>query len=241
MLYKDMLIVNASAEGGALVALDKMTGKERWRTPGVNNTWDTPILVQVGREVELVLSVPDRLLGFNPDMGKELWKAEGVHRYVCPSVVAHDGVIYGTGGGSTVFAIKAGGRGDVTQTHVLWRVNKKGSNVPSPIYHEGHLYWPSDGGGVLHCQEAATGNFVFSERLKPDAGQIWASPVLADGKLYIVSKTKGVYVVAARPKFAPLTHNVFEGDTSRSNASIAVNNGQLLLRTDQYLYCIGKR
>ncbi len=241
MLYKDMLIVNASSESNALVALDRLTGKERWRTPGINETWDTPILVKANGETELVLSVPNWLKGFNPDTGKELWKAEGVHRYVCPSVVAHDGVIYGTGGGSAIFAIKAGGRGDVTKTHVLWRINKKGSNVPSPIYHEGYLYWPSDGGGLLHCQEAATGKFVYSERLKPAAGQIWASPVLAGGNLYIVSKQNGTYVVACRPKFEPLAHNVFADDKSRTNASIAVSGGELLLRTDLYLYCIGKR
>ena len=94
---------------------------------------------------------------------------------------------------------------------------------------------------MVFCQEAATGKVVYSERLKPDAGQIWASPVLADGKLYYVSKQNGIYVVAAEPKFRQLTNNVIEGDNSRSNASLAVSDGQLFLRNDQYLYCIGKR
>ncbi|HKI38799.1 MAG TPA: PQQ-binding-like beta-propeller repeat protein [Gemmataceae bacterium] len=241
LLYKDLLIVNASVESGALVALDKKTGKEAWRAPGIGSAWNTPLLVKPSEgEAELVVSVHDWLLGLNPDTGKELWRANGVHRYVCPSVVAHDGVVYAIGGGHTSLAVRAGGRGDVTKTHVVWR-QEKGSNVPSPIYHEGHLYWASDNGGVINCQEAATGKFVYQQRLEPAAGLIYASPLLADGKLYFVSQKKGTYVVAAKPKFELLAHDVIEDDDSRTNASLAVSNGQLLLRSDQYLYCIGSR
>lgn len=241
ILYKESLIVNASVESGALVALDKTTGKELWRTPGINSAWNTPVLVTTPeKKQELVVSVQDRLVAVDPDTGKQLWQAEGVHRYVCPSVVAHDSIVYAIGGGSTSLAVKAGGSGDVSKTNGLWRLNR-GSNVGSPIYHDGHLYWASDSGGVVVCQEAATGKVVFSERLTPDAGQIWASPVLADGKLYFVTKEKGTYVVAAQPRFQQLAHNVIDGDKSRSNASLAVSDGQLFLRNDQYLYCIGKR
>jgi outer membrane protein assembly factor BamB len=241
ILYKDSLIVNASVESGALVALNKTTGKEVWRSPGISSAWNTPVLVTTPEQTqELVVSVQDRVVGIDPDTGKERWRAEGVHRYVCPSVVAHEGVVYAIGGGSTSLAVKAGGTGDVTQTHGVWRLNK-GSNVGSPIYHDGHLYWASDSGGIVFCQEAATGKVVYSERLKPPAGQIWASPVLADGKLYYVSKENGTYVVAAQPKFQQLAQNVIESDKSRSNASLAVSDGQLFLRNDQYLYCIGKR
>jgi outer membrane protein assembly factor BamB len=241
VLYMDKLLVNASVESRSLVALDKLSGKELWRSPGINSAWNTPVLVTApGGETEVVISVQDRLLGLNLETGKELWRAEGVHRYVCPSVVAHDGVVYAIGGGSASLAVKAGGRGDVTRTHVLWRKNK-GSNVSSPLYHDGHLYWANDNDGVVFCQEAATGQFVYQERLKPSAGLIYASPVLADGKLYYVSQRSGTYVVPASPQFKLLAHNVFEDDNSRTNASPAVSNGQLLLRTDQYLYCIGSR
>jgi outer membrane protein assembly factor BamB len=218
-----------------------MTGKEAWRAPGIGSAWNTPVLVTApSNELELVISVQDRLLGLNPDTGKELWRAEGVHCYVCPSVVAHDGMVYAIGGGHTALAVRAGGRGDVTKTHVLWRTNK-GSNVSSPVYHDGHLYWASDNGGTVYCQDAATGKFLYQERLKPSSGLIYASPVLADGKLYFVSQRTGTYVVAARPKYELLAHNVIQGDDSRTNASLAVSNGQLLLRTDQTLYCIGPR
>ena len=129
--------------------------------------------------------------------------------------------------------------GDVTETHVLWRT-AKGSNASSPIYHDGTLYWTSESGGILHIQDAATGKSV-EHRLGPDVGRTWASPILADGKLYFVSQFKGTYVVAAQPKFELLARNVFDDDSSRSNASLAVSDGQLFLRNDLYLYCIGKR
>jgi outer membrane protein assembly factor BamB len=241
ILYKDSLIINASVESGALVALNKKDGKELWRSPGIRSAWNTPVLVTTtDQKVELVVSVEDRVMGFDPDTGKELWRAEGVHRYVCPSVVSHDGIVYAIGGGHTSLAVKAGGRGDVTKTHVAWRDNK-GSNVGSPVYHDGHLYWASDGEGLVFCQDAATGKVIYSERLAPNSGQIWASPVLAGGNLYYVSKEKGVYVVAADPKFNLVAHNVIKGDKSRSNAALAVSDGQLFLRNDQYLYCIGNR
>jgi outer membrane protein assembly factor BamB len=241
VLYKDLLIVNASVESGALVALGRTTGKEVWRAPGIGSSWNTPVLVKPSpTEVELVVSVQDRLLGLDPGTGKELWRAEGVHRYVCPSVVAHQGVVYAIGGGHTSLAVRAGGRGDVTKSHTLWR-ETKGSNVSSPVYHDGHLYWASDGGGVVYCQEAATGRLVYQKRLAPASGLIYASPLLAGGKLYFVSQRKGTYVVAASPDFKLLAHNVFEDDGSRTNASPAVSDGQLLLRSDQYLYCIGHR
>jgi outer membrane protein assembly factor BamB len=242
ILYKDSIIVNASVESRTLVALDKTTGKEKWRSKdNIQASWNTPALVTLpDKTQELVVSVENKIIAVDPETGKERWMADGVHRYVCPSVVAHDGIVYAIGGGHTSLAVKAGGTGDVTQTHGVWRLTK-GSNVGSPIYHEGHLYWASDGGGMVFCQEAATGKVVYSERLTPPAGQIWASPVLADGKLYIVSKENGTYVVAAQPKFQQIAHNKLEGDKSRSNASLAISDGQLFLRNDQYLYCIGKK
>jgi outer membrane protein assembly factor BamB len=241
VLYKDTVIVNASVESGALVALDRKEGKEVWRAKGIGSAWNTPVLVKPEKgDVELVVSVQGRLLGLNADTGKELWRADGVHRYVCPSVVAHKGVVYAIGGGHTSVAVRAGGRGDVTKTHTLWRKNV-GSNVSSPVYHDGHIYWASDNSGVVYCQEADSGKIVYQKRLMPASGLIYASCLLAGGKLYYVSQKKGTYVVAASPEFKQLALNVFEDDGSRTNASPAVSDGQLLLRTDQYAYCIGKR
>jgi outer membrane protein assembly factor BamB len=239
LLYKNLVIINASVESGALVALDKMTGEEKWRAKGIGSAWNTPLLVPSKQKTELVVSIANHVVSFDPDTGEELWRAEGVHRYVCPSVVYHDDVVYAIGGGHTSLAVRTGGSGDVSESHGIWRLNK-GANVSSPIYHKGHLYWTRDGSTVC-CQNPATGEMVYEERLEPGAGRIWSSPVLADGKLYYVSQHNGTFVIAAQPNFELLAHNVFEDDDSRTNASPAVSNGQLLLRTDRKLYCIGTK
>jgi outer membrane protein assembly factor BamB len=148
IVFGKLLIVNASIESGSLVALDKMTGDEVWRAGDIRSAWDTPVLVPTGNRTELVVSVEARLFSFDPESGKRFWDADGVHRYVCPSVVAHDGVVYAIGGGHTSLAIRTGGTGDVTASHAVWR-QSKGSNVGSPIYFEGHLYWASEGGGTV--------------------------------------------------------------------------------------------
>lgn len=241
ILYKNLVIVNASVEAGTIIAFDKMTGKETWRGPKFGNSWNTPILVTTPEKtIEMAVSVGGNVLGIDPDTGKELWRAKGHGGYVVPSLVTHDGIIYAIGGGNTSLAIKSGGKGDVSATHVLWHNKKKGPNASSAIYHEGNLYWVADGSGVLHCQDAATGETIET-RLKPDTGRVWTSPILADGKLYIVSQFGGVFVVAAQPKFELIAHNTFADDKSRSNASIAVSDGRLYFRNDQYLYCIGKK
>lgn len=240
VLFGKLLLVNASIENGSLVALDKLTGKEVWRAGGVGAAWNTPLLVNAKSRTEVVVSAQNRLLSFDPNDGKSLWNADGVHRYVCPSVVAHDDVVFAIGGGHTSLAVRAGGSGDVTESHGVWR-KPKGSNVGSPVYLAGHLFWATDGGGIVCCQNAATGEFIYEKRLEPSAGTIWSSPVLADGKLYFVSQRNGTFVVAAKSEFEQLAHNTFADDDSRTNASPAVHQGQLLLRTDRALYCIGQK
>jgi outer membrane protein assembly factor BamB len=239
VLFGNLLIINASVESGSLVALDKLTGQEKWRAGNIRSSWNTPILVPTKQPKELVVSIEGRLLGFDPNSGESLWNADGIHRYVCPSVVANDDVVYAIGGGHTSLAVRIGGRGDVTQSHTLWR-KEKGSNVSSPIYHQGHLYWAHDSGGFVCCQNAADGETVYQERLEPRPDKFWSSGVLAGGNLYFASQHNGTYVLAAKPKFELVAHNVFADDESRTNASPAVSDGQIFLRTDRNLYCIGK-
>lgn len=240
VLFGDLLLINASVESGSLVALNKQNGKEVWRSPGIRSSWNTPLIASDPEGTEAVVSIESRLLSFNPRDGQPLWNADGIHRYVCPSVVADDNVVYAIGGGHTSLAVRMGGRGDVTQSHTLWR-QQKGSNVSSPVYHEGHLYWASDNGGYVCCQNAASGETVFQERLEPKPDKIWSSAVLADGKLYLVSQHTGTYVVAAKPEYELVAHNAFADDDSRANASPAISDGQIFLRTDRRLYCISQR
>lgn len=238
VLYRNLVIINASVESGSLVALDKDSGDEVWKTGGIGSAWNTPVLVPGRERTELVVSVQNHVISVDPDSGKELWRAEGVHRYVCPSVVYHDDVVYAVGGGHTSLAVRTGGSGDVSESHGVWRLNK-GPNVSSPVYYKGHLYWTRDGSTVC-CQNPETGELVYEERL-PGAERIWSSPVLAAGRLYFVSQHKGAFVVAAKPEFELLAHNVIEDDESRTNASPIVSDGRIYLRSDRRLYCIGEQ
>ena len=162
-------------------------------------------------------------MGFNPATGEKLWNCQGIDDYICPSILVHDGILYAIGGRKAkALAIRPGGRGDVTATHKLWEL-KEGANVPSPVFHDGYLYWPHDTKGVVYCVEAATGKLVYEERLQPRPGKIYASPTAADGKLYLVSRDQGTYVLAAKPEFHLLSHNVIEGDDSIFNASPVIH------------------
>jgi len=242
VLYNNLLIINAAVESGALVALDKATGTEVWRAEGIRRSWNTPLLVDApDGGTELVVGIPDYLVGFDPATGLELWRAEAINDYVCPSVVAHDGIVYAIGGRkSQALAVRTGGRGDVTETHRLWRVDA-GTNVPSPVYHEGHLYWVHQTRGSAHCLDAATGEMVNEARISPRPGNIYGSPILAEGRWYFNSIYEGAFVISATPELEVLAHNVFAEDDSRFNASPAVSDGQLFLRSDRYLYCVDAR
>ncbi|MBI2804236.1 MAG: PQQ-binding-like beta-propeller repeat protein [Planctomycetes bacterium] len=234
ILYKNTVIINASTEGKAILALDKATGKEVWKTKGINESWSTPVLVPVaGGKTELVVSGSHKILGFDPETGKELWHSDSFNWYVCPTVIAHAGVVY-TLQNDTAVAVKAGGRGDVTKTHTVWQ-KSFGATVTSMVFHDGHVYWANR--GVAYCLKASDGTQVYRERLKA-GGEFYASPLLADGKLYFTSRNNGVYVLDASPKFKVLAHNTLD-DKSVFNASPAVSQSQLILRSDKYLYCIG--
>jgi outer membrane protein assembly factor BamB len=153
-------------------------------------------------------------------------------------VLVQDDILFAIGGRkNTTIAIRAGGRGDVTESHKLWE-QRKGSNVSSPVFHKGHLYWASEGRGVVYCADVNTGEVVYEERLEPKSGKIYASPVVADGKLYYVSREDGAFGLPAEPRYEVLAHNTIASDESIFNASPVISDGQILLRSDKYLYCI---
>jgi outer membrane protein assembly factor BamB len=240
ILYKDLVIINASAESGLLLAFNKKSGDKVWQASGMKKSWTTPVLADVQDRQELVISVRGSLLGFDPDKGKQLWNCDGINDYVCSTVVAKDGIVYAIGGRQgRSLAVRAGGKGDVTATHVLWR-QKVGSNVGSPVLYNEHLYWTHEQNGAVYCLKASSGDIVNQKRLS-GSGLIYASVVVADGKLYIVSREEGTYVLSADPKLTQLAHNVISSDSSVFNGSPVFSNGRLLLRSNQYLYCIGKK
>ncbi len=203
----------------------------------MKSSWNTPHLVKLaGGKQELVVHVKGSILGFDPSTGEKLWSCQGVPDYVCPSVISRDGVAYAIGGRtSRAIAVRAGGRGDVTETHKLWEA-KAGSNVSSPVIHDGHMYWVSDRNRVAYCLRLKDGEIVYSQRFK---GQPYASMLVADGKLYVVTRYDGVFVLAAKPEFEQLAHNEFD-DNSTFNASPIASYGKLFVRSDRFLYCIGE-
>lgn len=239
VLYRNLLLINAAVESGSVVALDKATGREVWRTGGIKESWNTPILVPVadGRE-ELVLAIHGQVLGLDPTTGGALWScATGIGWYMVPSLVYDQKAVYCIGGRTGgALAVRAGGRGDVTSSHRLWTLSK-GSNVPSPILHEGHLYWLHENLGIAYCVEASTGRLIYEERLAK-AGPFYASPILADGRIYAFTRQGVGFVLAAQPRFEQLGRNEL-GDRSSFDASPAVDGRRLLVRSDQFLYCLG--
>jgi len=242
VLFEDLVIINASVESKSVVALHKSDGREVWRVEGVGRSWSTPLVVDLpGGARELVVSMEEKVLGLDPVTGKQLWECAGVRDYVCAGVIAHEGIVYVTGGRKPQsFAIRAGGRGDVTESHLLWEL-RKCTKVPTPLLHDGLLYWV-DQKGMAGCVDAKTGELVYQERLDDLSGtpdKVYASLVLADGKLYAVSCRSGTVVLATGREFKKLAQNDL-GDPSVFNATPVIGNGQLLLRSDRFLYCIGK-
>ncbi|WP_170157398.1 PQQ-binding-like beta-propeller repeat protein [Roseimicrobium gellanilyticum] len=242
MLYGDLVIVNAAHESNALIALDRRTGKTVWSVSGFPASWNTPTIMKVDGHDELVVNASGKLRAFNPKTGEELWSCQAIRAAeLCPTIVAHDGVIYISGGpNSQSMAIRAGGKGDVTATHVLWK-QAKGSNVGSPVYHNGHLYIVNDSRGIAICMDAKTGDVVYEQPMPTKRDRWYASPLLVGDRLYYVGRTSGTVVLAAKPQFEVLATNVIAGDDAVSNASPAVADGQVFLRSDRYAYCIGAK
>ncbi|MBA4191224.1 MAG: serine/threonine protein kinase [Planctomycetaceae bacterium] len=241
VLYGDLVIINASIESDSVIALDKKDGKEKWRVKGIKEAWNTPLVVKNkdGKD-ELIVPAAKKVYGINPTNGEALWTCEtDITWYMVPSVVVNDGVVYCLGGRSGVIglAVRTGGKGDVTKTHRLW-TSKKGSNVSSPVFHDGHLYWMNDSNGTAYCAKADTGEVVYEEKV-PRAGGVYASALLADGRIYYVGREGRTYVVAAKLKFELLATNDLS-DRSLFDASPVAIDGRLFIRSGKALYCLAK-
>ena len=242
VLYGELVIVNASVESDSLYAFDKKTGKEKWRAKGIREAWNTPVVVKTtdGKD-ELIVPIPGKVLAFDPTTGAQLWSCNtDIGWYMVPSVVAHDGIVYAIGGRSGVaaLAVRTGGTGDVTKTHRLW-TGKKGSNVSSPVFYDKHVYFMNDNNEHAFCLEAATGNVVYEERVGR-AGTVYASSLLADGKIYYVARDGKTFVVAAKPEYELLATNDLR-DGSLFHATPVAADGRLFIRSDKYLYCLEKK
>lgn len=244
VLYKNSVIVNAAEESKSIIALDKKDGKELWRQEAgmLELCYGTPRLVSLEDGVqELVVSVPSEIWALNPGTGKLNWYAStDMTGNVCPSVIVDGAKIYSFGGyrSSGSIAVRAGGLGDVSQTHTLWK-SRSSSYVATPVLCDGHLYWIDDR-GIAYCTSSATGEQVYRERISELEGgrPVYASPILVAGKIYVVSRRKGTFVYEPGSELRILSHNVIADDATDFNASPAVSEGKLYLRSDKALYCI---
>lgn len=238
ILFEDLVILNACTESGLLVALDKATGQRIWTAENVRRSWATPVLVtEPGGETELVLNMENTVVGLQPLTGDIRWWCTGISDYVCPSIVSEFGIVYAIGSrAGAALAVQAGEQGNVSNTNVIWRASK-GSNVSSPVIHDGHLYWVSDRGTAC-CLRTFDGEVLAQKRVQTT--DFYASVVLAEGRLYAVSRERGTFVLEASPDLKVLAHNTLTDD-SMFNGSPAIAEGQLFLRSDRYLYALGTK
>lgn len=219
-----------------LIALDLGTGETCWKTerPGLFRSWSTPILVSAGNEShELIVNAQDELRAYNPDTGAPLWSVRGMTGWVTPSPVFGKGLIFAASGrdGPTM-AVRPGGRGDATGSHVVWKHDRGGPYVCSPLA-AGRFLYVHDEQGVLACFEAATGALHYRRRL---GGKFFGSGAVANGKLYLTNEAGTTFVVKLGEAYELLAKNSL-GDECL--ASPAICSDRILLRTRQRLYCIG--
>lgn len=218
-----------------VVALDTKTGKRVWTGKrGMSRiSHVTPFVASVDGKDQIISGAGDRVQGFDPKTGELLWSIYAQGEGVSPSPVLGDGVIYASSGfeKTTLRAVKLGGKGDVTETHIAWEQKKGVPTQPSPIFVKPNLYAITDG-GIVTCYNPASGEIIWQDRV---GGNHSASPVHADGKIYFLSETGDTTVIEAGPQFKVLAKNSLG---EKCQASMAVSGKRLFIRTDKSLFCI---
>ncbi len=239
LLFDETVILQCDHYGGSyVIALDQQTGANRWKSdrPEAWHSWSSPQLVPVGERIELVLSGSEKLDAYDPRTGSRLWTVRGLARECIPTPVSGNGLLYVVSGpNGTHFAIKPGGQGDVTDSHVVWKNDRGTSFVPSAIM-VGKRYYLADDKGIASCFDAASGTLLWRKRF---GGKFTASPVAADGKLFFVNEAGSTLVLdATQPDYVELARNDIGDDVY---ASPAISQGRFFLRTVTQLVCIGTR
>jgi outer membrane protein assembly factor BamB len=238
VLYGGLLIFNCDGSDTAfVVALDKTTGKVKWKTnrrDPSDQAYTTPLVIRVGDRDQLISVGAYRATAYDPLTGKEIWRvsyADGFSNVPRP-VYGHGLVYIATGFQEpSMLAVRADGAGDVTKTHVAWKLARGAPFTPSPLIVGDEFYMVNDG-GIASCLDARTGTVIWQQRL---GGTFSASPVFADGRIYFLAEQGVTTVIAPGKEFRRLATNPLDGGLL---ASMAVSNGSLFLRTDSHLYRI---
>jgi outer membrane protein assembly factor BamB len=241
IVYGDLLIFSCDGSDDAfVVALDKRTGKVRWRTgrrQPFDQAYSTPLVIRIGDRDQVVSVGAYRAGAYDPNTGREIWRvsyADGFSNVPRP-VFGHGLVYLATGFQEpSLLAVRADGRGDVTRTHVAWTVRRSAPLTPSPLLVGGEIYLVNDV-GIASCLDAKTGEPHWRQRLN---GNYSASPVFADGRIYFLSEEGVATVIEPGTTFRVVATNTLDGATL---ASMAVSDGSILIRSDRHLYRLGVR
>ena len=247
VVYGDTVIVTASAEGQAIVGLDKKTGKEQWRqeAKGLDSMWGTPTFVAVDdNRTDLVMCVAKELWGLDPDTGKLRWFANATDSEQSHASVILDGnrvfAVTGRGGGS--IAVDAGGSGDVSETNTVWTGRDTGS-FPSPVLHQGKLY--SANRGIITVIDAKTGERVEQVRLQgaqQTGGRFgsadYPSPIVAGDQMFYLNGSGQMFVFQLGDKLEQIAVNRVTSDKELFSGTPAVADDCLVLRSSKHLYCV---
>ena len=240
-IHGDSIVVVWDHEGQSFItALDKRTGAELWRTDRDESTsWSTPIVVEHAGGTQVVTSATDGVRGYDFETGELLWEGEGVTTNAIPSPVAAEGIAYLMSGyrGNRLYAVDlSSARGNISRGGaVAWSLDRDTPYVPSPVLHDGILYFTKSNSGVLSAYDAATGRNLYGPTRLSGIRNIYASPVIAGGRLYVASRDGATLVAKAGPEFEILSMNRLDDGF---DASPAVAGGEIYLRGQRYLYCI---
>ncbi|MEI6667136.1 MAG: PQQ-binding-like beta-propeller repeat protein [Acidobacteriota bacterium] len=244
VLYRDSIIILCDNEDGPdsfIVALDKKSGKQLWKTPrkGIEVSWATPIVLAANGRDELVASGNQAIVAYNPATGQELWRAKGLDSNAVPSSVAGADLVYLFSGYPTkkVVAIRPGGSGDISGTpRVAWTYDRGVAYVASPVLYQGLLYLVSDK-GIVSCLDARTGEVKYQDGRPPAPSSYTASLVAADGKIFEFSEDGDTFVVNAGPR-----HNIVARNSigEAIYATPAIAGGRIYIRGAEHLFAIGK-
>ncbi len=243
VLYKDRIFLYQDHEGSSaqrafVAAFDAKTGKTLWETPRSETVgWGTPVVINSGERDELVINSQRRVAAYDPQTGRELWTVRGMTFEVIPTPVVGEGLVFASSGrAGPTYAIRPGGSGDVTATHVAWSTPKGSPFVPSGVVHNGLLYLINDMQSILTVYEAKTGTLVYQGRLGVAQREGFsASPVVVNGEVFFTNDDGETFVVKAGREFN-LLHTNSLGE--RTLASPALVDGIWYWRTVSSLVAV---
>ncbi len=237
-LFQDSLILLCDhTPASYLLAVNTRDGKDRWKIDRGRGrvSYSTPFVVNTSSGPELIVNSSERVDAYDPRNGALLWYVGGSNQFPIPVPAFHNGTLYLSRGyrSGPYMAVRPGGRGDVSATHVLWEVPTGAPYISSLVYDAGVLFMANDVGGIMAI-DAENGRRLWQQRVD---GLFTASPVAADGKIYFVSETGEVFVVRSGREPEILARNDVG---QRLMASPAISNGQIFLRGDGRLLAIGR-